>query len=701
MGLIANISTLLKGNTNKDAFGTMNPYSWAFSGSLQGYKANDIMERRTDKDLFNYYRSFPKTAIDAIAMRVSQIEFQLKDGNGDLIEHHWILDLLNHPNDDMTGDELIRRISSYLDLVGRAPIFAPRMGKIVEGLIPLPPVNFKAQLDKQGSVVQYVLQNGGEPKAYEKETVVFFRTFNPVNVYDGFSTTRAAIYAIETLFELENWEYQNIKNGANPTYGISYDKDLNQQQLDQIRTRLAQIMGGSNNAGAQLLLANGGKYFPTGLSLADFSASDMKSALRDIILGYYGVPKAVLGISDDVNRANGESGISTFYSNVIDPRMRLICDGFQEFLVRPFFKDYTLTYKNPIPEDKLNNAKIFQLASAGKAWMTPNEIRKIDGLEEIDGGDDLTAPAPTTTPDNSSNNSKPNSNENNQSDQETGDGSGGKNPKGGKKGARLRVRKSVDNKAEDREQVLTADMDRGAVKKALDLNAKRIEAKCVTLIGEYSDEMEKRVSDKLKTTKSFNTKAMIETVFNKKDELGAMMDLLDIFYTFATKEFLNEVMDELGLDRVPEGSEDLKAHLAKVLADDAEYIITTLRDKIKESLAEGVKNGDGIEELKQRIMDVATQLKESQAYTIAQTESTGIANATHMDIYDQEDVAEKEWASIHDLRTRDSHVAADTQKVPLNDPFTIGEDGEKMMYPGDPSASAKERINCRCRILAA
>lgn len=62
---------------------------------------------------------------------------------------------------------------------------------------------------------------------------------------------------------------------------------------------------------------------------------------------------------------------------------------------------------------------------------------------------------------------------------------------------------------------------------------------------------------------------------------------------------------------------------------------------------------------------------------------------------------QKTWICTLDGRTRDTHWAADGQRVALHSAFTVG--GEQMQYPGDESASPSEWKNCRCRmgILAA
>jgi len=57
----------------------------------------------------------------------------------------------------------------------------------------------------------------------------------------------------------------------------------------------------------------------------------------------------------------------------------------------------------------------------------------------------------------------------------------------------------------------------------------------------------------------------------------------------------------------------------------------------------------------------------------------------------------KEWAAVDDVKTRPDHTAADGQTREIEEPFSVG--GESMQYPGDPTASAKQVVNCRCTAL--
>lgn len=56
----------------------------------------------------------------------------------------------------------------------------------------------------------------------------------------------------------------------------------------------------------------------------------------------------------------------------------------------------------------------------------------------------------------------------------------------------------------------------------------------------------------------------------------------------------------------------------------------------------------------------------------------------------------KAWVTQGDSRVRPAHRAADGQRVPSSQPFTVG--GERLMYPGDTSlgASIGNVAGCRC-----
>ena len=77
--------------------------------------------------------------------------------------------------------------------------------------------------------------------------------------------------------------------------------------------------------------------------------------------------------------------------------------------------------------------------------------------------------------------------------------------------------------------------------------------------------------------------------------------------------------------------------------------------------------------------------------------ATAILNAATQAAADaDEEFVVLEWVTMHDDSVRVAHKDVEGQQRPPGEPFIVG--GEKMRYPGDPSASIGLWINCRCTL---
>lgn len=90
---------------------------------------------------------------------------------------------------------------------------------------------------------------------------------------------------------------------------------------------------------------------------------------------------------------------------------------------------------------------------------------------------------------------------------------------------------------------------------------------------------------------------------------------------------------------------------------------------------------------------------QTRAERIARTETTGAFNAGAEAAYMEEGAGAKIWVATADDRTRDTHLSAHGQCVPVGGVFAVG--SGTLTYPGDPSGPAEEVINCRCTTVAA
>lgn len=127
---------------------------------------------------------------------------------------------------------------------------------------------------------------------------------------------------------------------------------------------------------------------------------------------------------------------------------------------------------------------------------------------------------------------------------------------------------------------------------------------------------------------------------------------------------------------------------------------------MRRQLDDGINDGESIPELAARIdqelLNGNAERWTNRATVIARTETISAYNGATQDAFEVfEEVGdvdlEKIWLASMDTRTRDTHFAADGQRVGMRAPFIVG--GFSGMYPGDPLLPAEERIQCRCTAL--
>ncbi len=133
----------------------------------------------------------------------------------------------------------------------------------------------------------------------------------------------------------------------------------------------------------------------------------------------------------------------------------------------------------------------------------------------------------------------------------------------------------------------------------------------------------------------------------------------------------------------------------------ATMIADTDRDDVLGAINTGLAEGLGTEDIGRRIRKV-TQMTPYRAATVARTETHAAATFGIIESVREAErelgvVMVKEWLATRDDRTRPEHLAADGQKVGMDEKFTVG--GESMDRPGDSAASAANQVNCRCGMV--
>lgn len=154
----------------------------------------------------------------------------------------------------------------------------------------------------------------------------------------------------------------------------------------------------------------------------------------------------------------------------------------------------------------------------------------------------------------------------------------------------------------------------------------------------------------------------------------------------------------------PKFLEWIQAHGLEKAKGMNDTTLDELKKQLQTELAEAIDEGASSRDMAKIVMDVSDGVWENmdtvRANAIARTESAATVNYGTKETYRGEGIQKKEWLSIDDDRTRDTHLSINLPANPyiigIDEEFQIG--GDSMEYPGGGSDAA-ENVNCRCTIL--
>ena len=206
---------------------------------------------------------------------------------------------------------------------------------------------------------------------------------------------------------------------------------------------------------------------------------------------------------------------------------------------------------------------------------------------------------------------------------------------------------------------------------------------------EYQKALKTQVQSILETlqTNEFETVSEYLTKSYEDGFIGTMYDLqgqgIPLIFPIDQEQVVDAIQQETKL------SENLYTAMGHDIKD--------LQKKISGEISRGLSNGQMYSEITRNIASWA-RIPKNNAVRIARTEAHRIQTKASMNACSKAkekgaDVV-KQWDASLDKRTRDSHAQVDGEIRELDEKFSNG-----LMYPGDPSGSAAEVINCRCALL--
>lgn len=700
--LVGNISTGKDADTVREVIKTVQRKEKDFGGFLLDYfkGTSNNNETTVGAEVLRANKGWVYRNTDVIAKEVATIEFELfsirqvgQEIQFNPILAHPLLDLLDRFNNFTSSSDGFYITSSHITLAGDSFWLLEGTTNNITDIYTLPPDKVEPIpdiIDGKTQIVRYEYKDTikGRPinKDYQPEDIIHFKSPNPNNHIRGLGRVRVAADDINTDWMAIAANQMIFRRGLIGNFILSTDKSMTDDQRKQLRAEFNSSYTGLENAFKVPIFSGGLEPKTIQMTNKDMEFIAQQEWVRDKITSIWGNNKAVIGVTDDVNRANAEATIENWKRTTISAEMKRITDTINEFLVPRFGSNLLLSFKSPVPEAKSD--KLEEISKLiGSNVITPNEAREMIGLDPLkdDSADQLRESLII-----------PNI------------------PKSIKNVDYMRVLRknksiakaqkfaSVKKKAEPlARKAIREQKQLRAKQKTAEDNKQKYAQRQIHIVEAAEDIFRAKVE---KFIDRLVRKAIAEVPNEIADMQGKQLldeedEIVRAVFDFAP--ILNEVAVASG-SYAMQAINSPKPYILKDFRDEIERrielfassMIQNDKDKLLNIITEGVSDGLSVPQIRRNITDTFETYTKTQAERITRTEVITVSNQAAIDAWKQSGVVEgKEWVTTEDDRTDDQCAKMNGKVVGLEKDF-YGKETE--FDTGDPPLHP----NCRCVVVA-
>jgi len=355
---------------------------------LLQFKQTNLFAEIEDKVNYNKsYKSIVYSAISKIARTTASIQWSILNSKDEKIENHRVEKKLRKPNPLMVWDDLIELTIIHMYIYGSAYWFWDK-----ENLYVILPFLLNPKSSNGLTIDYYEAPSMVGKKRFEVDEIVHFKFNNPISLVDGDSVVKKVDWDFDIINQAKKTTAYFFKNNGIPAGVFSSKQPAKEKDLERIEKRWNEKFGGAKNKGKVAFMFGDWQWIPVSEKPNTDTYIDPAVWSRDDILATLGVPPALLGYYNDINRSNAEVSNEMFMRDTIAPLARKISNTInykfiQEMLnenIKFVFDEITVEnseIKMKQEELKIKKAQIgFMTAS-----LTIDEIRELLGFAKIGG----------------------------------------------------------------------------------------------------------------------------------------------------------------------------------------------------------------------------------------------------------------------------------------------------------------------------
>lgn len=349
--------------------------------------------RNTAEWMLMFSKSPRLAVVDRIASDLASIEGKLfyvqNDGTETELTNHPFLDFRAQPNPlyEMTSSAMWRLHEIYLMLVGESFMLIERddRGKPVE-LWVVPP-HWVKMTPHLGSPSYTIVSSGGLTMTVPVDDMFVMKQLNP---YDPFMRGLGIAESIADEVEIDEYAAKFQKrffyNDATPPV-VFLMPDASREQRDEFMANWNKKHKGVENSHRAAALSGNVDVKKLGSSDGkNLGFIESRTAMRDAVLEHFGMPREIMGITENSNRSTADAAQYIYAKNVLTPKIRAREEAVNKQLLPLFGNNLVWRYDPVIPYDKEFD-KSKALDAYDKGIITKNEARRLMDLPDVDGGD--------------------------------------------------------------------------------------------------------------------------------------------------------------------------------------------------------------------------------------------------------------------------------------------------------------------------
>ena len=301
----------------------------------------------------------------------------------------WFAKLMSRkPNRYQTRVEFFETLMLNLALHGNAYCKKIMVKNQITSLLPLMSGQMEPSLLPDGSIV-YRYQTDGGMEVYAEESIWHVKLYG--NGIIGKSPIAFGRNMVAIAQAAERATTKVYTNGGKRSGVLSLDRLLTPEQRDAVRANFSSLTTGTSER--LLVLENGMKFDPISMSPQDIELLSSRKFQIEEICRWFGVPSVL--VNDTSGSTSWGSGIEQlvqgFYKLNLRPYLERIensisCNLFSREEADEY--EFEFDFEGLLRSDFKSRLEAYRTAVAGTI-MTPNEVRKIEGLPTVDGGDML------------------------------------------------------------------------------------------------------------------------------------------------------------------------------------------------------------------------------------------------------------------------------------------------------------------------